>query len=140
MGVNEDFLGAGGGACALVAAMIGDAGYNDIFFEPPSPLFCTQPIVVSLAGYKRVSQQIGSERGTATVHVVVCRDLQSETEAISLAIERALRNTDWTARSEGYAIRVVGIDTTEPEPLMRDGSGRFVWEFSCQLNVVREGM
>lgn len=140
MGVNEDFLGTGGGACALVAAMIGDAGYNDIFFEPPSPLYCTQPIVLSLAGYKRTSQQIGSERGTATVRVVVCRDFLSEAEAISLSIERALRNADWSAHSEGYEIRVVGIDTTAPEPLKCDGSGRFVWEFSCQLNIVREGM
>lgn len=129
---------AGGPVERLVAKLLVDAQFTNVFTQSLSPLACAEPIVVMPSGYERDSEQVGSERGERVVEVVVCREVNAAAEAVALACERSLRTTDWGTHPSGYLCRIVGLDTDAPDYRGRDGSGRYLWGFKAYVTVARE--
>lgn len=137
-GVIDTYEKAGGSVAVLVAKMLVDAQFTNVFTQSLSPLACAEPIVVVPGEYERDSEQVGSERGGRVVEVVVCREVNATAEAVALACEKALRTADWGAHSSSYLCRIVGLDTDAPDYRGRDGSGRYLWGFKVYVTVARE--
>ena len=126
-------------SCAdSIAEMLADAHFSCYFSKvSPSALDCPEPIVVLEGTFSRDSRMAEEERGTATVTVLVVREVSSDAEDVATAAERAVRRADWEPYADAGAYRIVGIDTTAPAFRERDSSGRFVWSFEVACTVVR---
>ena len=118
------------------ALVSGDfSGYFSTF--PPSAAEHTECVVVLEGAFERESSIEGEERGTVPVTVLVVREIAADAEAAAIACEQWLRSYGWERDSEAWPWRICGIDTTAPAFKERDSSGRFVWEFTVTVTVVR---
>lgn len=126
-------------SCAdSIAEMLADAHFSCYFSKVlPSALDCPEPIVVLEGAFSRDSRMAEEERGTATVTVLVVREVSSDAEDVAIAAERAVRRADWEPYADVGAYRIVGIDTTAPAFRERDSSGRYLWSFEVACTVVR---
>ena len=126
-------------SCAdSIAEMLADAHFSCYFSKiSPSALDCPEPIVVLEGAFSRDSRMAEEERGTATVTVLVVREVSSDAEDVAIAAERAVRRADWEPYADAGAYRIVGIDTTAPAFRERDSSARHVWAFDMACTVVR---
>ena len=126
-------------SCAdSVAKMLADAHFSDCFSKVlPSALDYAEPIVVSERAFERASRMSEEERGTVPVTVMVVREASADAEAVAGACERAVRSGSWEPYAETWPWRIVGVDTSAPALMRRDGSGRFVWSFEVACTVVR---
>ena len=78
------------------------------------------------------------ERGHVAVRVLVVREVEADAEADAQDCERWIRRYGWELVAENGTWRIVGLDTTAPEFIERDRSGRFVWGFDVNLTVMRQ--
>ena len=126
-------------SCAdSIAEMLADAHFSCYFSKvSPSALDCPEPIVVLEGAFSRDSRMAEEELGSATVTVLVVREVSSDAEDVAIAAERAVRRADWEPYADAGAYRIVGIDTTAPAFRERDSSGRHVWAFDVACTVVR---
>lgn len=111
------------------------SGYFSTF--PPSAREHPECVVVLEGAFNRESRIEGEERGTVPVTVLVVREAAADAEAVAIACEQRLRQCDRERDSEAWPWRICGIDTTAPCFKERDSSGRFVWEFTVTVTVVR---
>ena len=111
------------------------SGYFSTF--PPSATEHPECVVVLEGAFGRESRIGGEERGTVPVTVLVVRDADADAEAVAIACEQWLRSYGWERDSEAWPYRIAGIDTTAPAFKERDSSGRYVWEFTVIVTLVR---
>lgn len=128
---------AHGSVARAVAGMLDDAGFVYVYTAPPSALDCAEPIVCLQGRFERDGRMEGEERGTIAVSVLVVRELASDAERDAEACELALRRCDWEPWADCGRYRIVAMDTTAPEYVERDSSGRVVWGFEVHCTVAR---
>lgn len=121
----------------LVKEALFRGDFTNCFTKPVSALACAEPIVVLEGAFARTSRIDGEERGAVSVTVLVVREDAEAAEGVAVACEQLLRGCDWERDAAAWPYRVVGLDSTAPRFKERDGSGRFVWEFSVELTVAR---
>ena len=125
-------------AAAMVARVLRRSGHKGVFEQPPTALMCSEPVVVSDAGWRACSKgAAGDVRGVAVVNVLVCRDRASEARIRCEAVEQAIRRARWGAYAFAGEWEVTACSTAPPEPKGRDGSGRWLWGFEVELTMRR---
>ncbi len=137
--------GTGVGAAAHVAQALRSCGYLNVYASVPSVLDCCEPIVVRQHEWvEQARYDDGSVRGTERVRVYVCMDSEADAESTALAICRDLYTTDWPGvlawakeKLGGDAVRIVSVETSVPDDLGRDSSGRWVRAVDVVCSVVR---
>ena len=121
----------------LVANALLECDFASYFASVPSALAEPEPIVLRQGGFEREAILPDGERGRVVVRVLVVREVETTAESDANACERWVRRFGWERHSENGRWRICGLDTTAPEFVERDGSGRFVWGFDVICTVVR---
>lgn len=121
----------------LVSKWLVRGDFSNYFSTIPSAAVVPEPIVLREGLFERESAIGGEERGTVPVAVYVVREVEADAEAVAIACEQWIRSFGWESDSECWPWRAVGVDTSGPVFKERDTSGRFVWQFTVEVTVVR---
>lgn len=118
-----------------VRSLLEDGGIADVFVDPPSVLECAEPVVVGHAKYERDATFTDGERGTYSLSVFVCREIDRVAQDAAAACERVLADAEWERYGDGL---IVSMDVSAPRFSKRDSSGRYVYEVAVSILVDKD--
>lgn len=122
----------------LIAKALLEGDFASYFASVPSAAVEPEPIVLRQGKFEREAVLPDGERGIVAVRVLVVREVEDDAETDAQGCERWIRRYGWEPVAENGTWRIVGLDTTAPEFIERDRSGRFVWGFDVNLTVMRQ--
>ena len=105
----------------MVAGLLREARFTNVFTKPVSAAVCREPIVVA--------------NGTYACVVRVARIDSHEAADVAFACEEALVRADWEREREDAPLRVRDVECGMPELVGCDASGVTVWAFEARVRV-----
>ena len=114
-----------------------DAGIKDIFTTMPDGRQHPESVTLTFGvPDRKIIYYDGTTSSPLRVSVIVVR--RSEYDAMNTAMEAeaTLRTTPLDSENGSYDLD--SVETTDPQPLPWDGSGRFVWSFDVYIEVRKD--
>ena len=119
----------------VIKAALEDAGISEVFTSPPDGRAHPERVVLSFgAPSRRTCYYDGDDMTPLRVTCLAVRYSEYEAMAAAQDCERIIRRADLSSRDDSY--RLVSVDTAEPRPLPRDESGRYVWAFDTEIEII----
>lgn len=125
-------------AAGMVALALADGGIAGACGFAPSALAMPEPVVCRVAG-REVEERLpgGATRLVTEVAVECVRELANDAIGCAWMCSRVLGQTEWGRYADLLGgCEVLECECSAPGAVERDGSGRFVSEFTCWFTTV----
>ena len=119
----------------MVAGLLREARFTNVFTKPVSAAVCREPIVVANGSWSAEGDAGCEAFGTYACVVRVARIDSHEAADVAFACEEALVRADWEREREDAPLRVRDVECGMPELVGCDASGVTVWAFEARVSV-----
>lgn len=111
------------------------AGVSNVFTSQPDGRTYPERVVLAFgAPSRRTNYFDGDDVTPLCVTCIVVRVAEYDAMTTAQECERILRSEDLDSHNGSY--QLVSVDTSVPRPLPWDESGRFVWAFDTDIEIL----
>lgn len=116
---------------------LNEAGIKNVFTTIPDGRRHQESVTLAFGvSDRKITYYDGTSSSPLRVTVIVMRISEFDAMSVAQECEAIIRNSSLDSDNGSYQLD--SVETTEPQPLPWDESGRFVWAFSVYIDTRKD--